>query len=417
MIENEKEKYESLLNITEMLIKRHQREKRKNGGDFNIFNILDKKSAELSHEKFIFDLINPKGSHSQDTKFLKLFLENVLEILDFDFENAYVEQERPIKSMDMDGRIDLFIESKKYIIAIEIKIYAKEQKKQIARYQKYIEEQKNGRKAKVYYLTLFGEDSETVDKESEIECKSISFKEQIIEWTKLSIEKAALFPKIREVLYQYLDTIMDLTNILEGGLEMELVELLLKNKNIQYAEELYKAVGEAKATVEYEFWIKLNNEISIEFINLGFARINSEEDEDWDITKESIQKIRQVKKNAVGICYEKEEMRIQILQWNGNKFVFWVGFLNDEEIDKDILNKIKEKGIYNEDEERGRYIELNNELCFTDDSFYKLFEKDGIDIKVKEISLETHIVKLIATFLPNELQMVSSSLSTFLALN
>lgn len=388
MIENEKEKYESLLNITEMLIKRHQREKRKNGGDFNIFNILDKKSAELSHEKFIFDLINPKGSHSQDTKFLKLFLENVLEILDFDFENAYVEQERPIKSMDMDGRIDLFIESKKYIIAIEIKIYAKEQKKQIARYQKYIEEQKNGRKAKVYYLTLFGEDSETVDKESEIECKSISFKEQIIEWTKLSIEKAALFPKIREVLYQYLDTIMDLTNILEGGLEMELVELLLKNKNIQYAEELYKAVGEAKATVEYEFWIKLNNEISIEFINLGFARINSEEDEDWDITKESIQKIRQVKKNAVGICYEKEEMRIQILQWNGNKFVFWVGFLNDEEIDKDILNKIKEKGIYNEDEERGRYIELNNELCFTDDSFYKLFEKDGIDIKVKEISLE-----------------------------
>ncbi len=29
----------------------------------------------------------------------------------------------------------------------------------------------------------------------------------------------------------------------------------------------------------------------------------------------------------------------------------------------------------------------------------------------------THIVKLIATFLPNELQMVSSSLSTFLALN
>ena len=36
----------------------------------------------------------------------------------------------------------------------------------------------------------------------------------------------------------------------------------------------------------------------------------------------------------------------------------------------------------------GLCIELNNELCFTDDSFYKLFEKDGIDIKVKEISLE-----------------------------
>ena len=38
-----------------------------------------------------------------------------------------------------------------------------------------------------------------------------------------------------------------------------------------------------------------------------------------------------------------------------------------------------------------------------------LVDKNGVEI--------THIVKLIATFLPNELQMVSSSLSTFLALN
>lgn len=33
------------------------------------------------------------------------------------------------------------------------------------------------------------------------------------------------------------------------------------------------------------------------------------------------------------------------------------------------------------------------------------------------LNYNSHIVKLIATFLPNELQMVSSSLSTFLALN
>jgi hypothetical protein len=39
-----------------------------------------------------------------------------------------------------------------------------------------------------------------------------------------------------------------------------------------------------------------------------------------------------------------------------------------------------------------------------------IFVVEGDDYK-------THIVKLIATFLPNELQMVSSSLSTFLALN
>ena len=38
-------------------------------------------------------------------------------------------------------------------------------------------------------------------------------------------------------------------------------------------------------------------------------------------------------------------------------------------------------------------------------------------IRGRDINFIPHIVKLIATFLPNELQMVSSSLSTFLALN
>ncbi len=40
-----------------------------------------------------------------------------------------------------------------------------------------------------------------------------------------------------------------------------------------------------------------------------------------------------------------------------------------------------------------------------------------IEGQYKNFSIKPHIVKLIATFLPNELQMVSSSLSTFLALN
>ena len=43
---------------------------------------------------------------------------------------------------------------------------------------------------------------------------------------------------------------------------------------------------------------------------------------------------------------------------------------------------------------------------------------EAFDLKIRSRKLLTsHIVKLIATFLPNELQMVSSSLSTFLALN
>ena len=51
-----------------------------------------------------------------------------------------------------------------------------------------------------------------------------------------------------------------------------------------------------------------------------------------------------------------------------------------------------------------------------------IIKKGFVDLGIKKgdalfVHCSTHIVKLIATFLPNELQMVSSSLSTFLALN
>lgn len=51
-----------------------------------------------------------------------------------------------------------------------------------------------------------------------------------------------------------------------------------------------------------------------------------------------------------------------------------------------------------------------------------LYRENGIPKEVvmfhlEQVAEKPHIVKLIATFLPNELQMVSSSLNTFLALN
>ena len=78
-----------------------------------------------------------------------------------------------------------------------------------------------------------------------------------------------------------------------------------------------------------------------------------------------------------------------ILAFGG--FLLYKNYISKNDIvslGTEVLNKIEEKGIDKKDEERGRYIALNNELCFTNDSFYKLLEKDGIDVKVKEISSE-----------------------------
>ena len=46
------------------------------GENFNVFSILQMESAEVkTHSAIIAELLNPQGSHSQGTLFLKLFLQ------------------------------------------------------------------------------------------------------------------------------------------------------------------------------------------------------------------------------------------------------------------------------------------------------------------------------------------------------
>ncbi len=59
---------------------------------------------------------------------------------------------------------------------------------------------------------------------------------------------------------------------------------------------------------------------------------------------------------------------------------------------------------------------ISEERIFHNICFNNRLREAYVEITKAE-NLSSHIVKLIATFLPNELQMVSSSLSTFLALN
>ena len=65
-----------LLEKVSTKIKYENKEKQKTAEDFNIFEILGVAHLEVStHSAFIANLLNPKGSHSQGTKFLEKFLE------------------------------------------------------------------------------------------------------------------------------------------------------------------------------------------------------------------------------------------------------------------------------------------------------------------------------------------------------
>lgn len=74
--------------------------KRKTGGYYNIFEIAGIATDEVKMCRVIYDLINPKGRHSQGNTYLKLFIEHVLKLHIPLLENVQVYRELLIEKTD-----------------------------------------------------------------------------------------------------------------------------------------------------------------------------------------------------------------------------------------------------------------------------------------------------------------------------
>ena len=154
---------ELLNKITEINSKRIESE-RKTLSNFNIFDICNVTYDEVTICRFLSELLNPKGRHSQGIKYLKCFFENVLHGIDIpsddELKNAIVLREEHIKN---DRRIDISISISinkiKHYIPIEVKIYARDQSEQCYDYYQHALFMNNNDKSRtrVWYLTINGE--------------------------------------------------------------------------------------------------------------------------------------------------------------------------------------------------------------------------------------------------------------------
>jgi hypothetical protein len=141
----------NIINQLRSIYEKHEKLQKETGEKFNIFSILNMERLEVrTHSTFIYELLNPKGSHYQEIGYLKLFIEMVLQINDFDFENVIVDRERDTRKF---GRIDLVIENSEKLLIIEMKIDAGDQKNQLKRYSHYAKT--IGKEFSIYYYTYF----------------------------------------------------------------------------------------------------------------------------------------------------------------------------------------------------------------------------------------------------------------------
>ncbi len=251
---------------------------------FNIFSILRKETEEEKlHSVFIAELLNPKGTHEFGKVFLELFVKK--NNLSFEINDKIIVL---TEKHTENGRIDIYIENdKKQIIAIENKIYASDQDKQLQRYKKEI-----GSDGTLLYLTLDGREA---SKESAGELKdkdylAISYSDNIILWLESCMKEAADSPTVRETIKQYIILLKKLTGKLTNQkMEKELCKLI--KENIETAKKIANNLPKVIETEVQDFIEKVAKEVN--------KKLGSE----FDVFVENVKE----KWSGIKIRYNKEE--------------------------------------------------------------------------------------------------------------
>lgn len=150
--------------------------------EFNIFQLCGVGSTEMRHSQILADLLDPQGSHGFGAVFLKAFFE-ITGLTNMHPKNMRVETELAFEN----GRMDLVISNWKdrEFVVIENKIFARDQDKQLQRYEKWLEKnagKKEGKaallkgKTALLYLTLSGHAASNAEG---VNYKKISYEKEI----------------------------------------------------------------------------------------------------------------------------------------------------------------------------------------------------------------------------------------------
>jgi hypothetical protein len=241
------------------------------GDNFNVFRVIELTSDEVRlHSKFLAELLNPKGSHGQGSKFLDLFIQQ-FDIKNVDSETSKVDVEKSIgnKTTTTGGRIDILIEdSNQNAIIIENKIYASDQENQLVRYSNY----KTNSKI-IFYLNLDGSDPSEYSchgLELDKDFKVISYKDDILTWLENCKKESVSLPLLREGITHYMNLIKHLTGqSTNTTMGKEIRNLLaLTPQNIEMAIKIANSTIGAKSKIQWEFWKQLREEFKSRDITL-----------------------------------------------------------------------------------------------------------------------------------------------------
>lgn len=193
------------------LLEKAAEERRRTASTFNIFHLLRVADREVyTHSALLADLLNPRGSHAQGTLFLEHFFSVCADAhpglpipLAPLLSNEWMVQAEKVTPL---GNLDMVLSSSDlgFLYAIENKIWAEEQPEQLARYSRWLQQQKAEYPHQaLVYLTPDGRESWTHDGAIYFQ---LSYREHIASWLGKALIQVEP-PRLRETLAQYIDVL------------------------------------------------------------------------------------------------------------------------------------------------------------------------------------------------------------------
>lgn len=277
---NSEDRLESILDEVQVLKAKYDERVKATGENFNVFSILDRESDEVkTHSAIIAELLNPHGSHSQGTLFLKLFLKRLKPIITTSNEHirfkVRTEVFVSVPTKEEKGFLDIVIESDDAYIVIENKTGTEDAERQLMKYCEYIEKIKKNRKV-LLYLTPEGKKPNNlklcgtgpvyyqhfINENQKVALMCLSYKDFIVDWLDNCITEVSRIPQIRETLRQYQMTVKKLTGQpINRRYAMALKDILLEDKNFNLIPSLEAALSDAQIDLQFKFWSELKNRL------------------------------------------------------------------------------------------------------------------------------------------------------------
>jgi hypothetical protein len=385
---------EVLLEEVEQIKQKHDALNQREARGFNVFSLLLKAGDEVNlHTKFIYELLNPKGSHHQGELFLDLFLKELkLEDISSDLD---VFREK--------HNIDILLQSSTHAILIENKIYTQDHSSQLSRYVKTMKNQGYKKKnIRLIYLTLFGHTP--TEKKMQKSVLIMSYRKNIVNWLLACIAETEEIPILRETLKQYLNLVRALTHqSKEKGFMLDVKKFLLEENNLQKVIALEESIVEAKIELQLEFWHMLLGKL-IPHYAFSFYNLNKDSS-----LKNSVRRYYELQKNTkdYGIKYQVDKNVYFFVELRKNVYY---GF---EFIDEHLLEVEKIKALESLDIDwngisDGIYWKYpNKNLDFKSFNHQNIFDLLNSQLREKDIGkISNEIINLITQYERNSLCLV-----------